>query len=80
MPEQMSREECLEVLRTKAAQINGLPKKADFTEYETTRIKAFFGPWPRALEAANLLPPKSEGRIAKNKKAVFRQRKREQGL
>lgn len=45
-----------------------IPKKSDFTESEVSIIKAYFGPWPRALESAGLKTPKAEDRKAKNKK------------
>ena len=35
-----------------ASRVNRLPKKDDFDEATRSRIKAFLGPWPRALEAA----------------------------
>lgn len=41
-------------LRSKYAELNRLPKKDDFDEVTRSRIKAFLGPWPRALEAAGL--------------------------
>ena len=31
-----------------------LPKKDDFDEITRSRLKAYLGPWPRALEAAGL--------------------------
>ena len=31
-----------------------MPHKDDFDESTRSRIKAFLGPWPRALEAAGL--------------------------
>lgn len=40
---------------------NRYPKRSDFTQQEVVAIKAFLGPWPRALEAAGIKPPK-EGR------------------
>lgn len=43
-----------ELLRQKAAELGRLPKKDDFEEPERSRIKAFLGPWPRALESAGL--------------------------
>jgi hypothetical protein len=66
MMRQLSREDCLQALKTKTAEAGRLPRKSDYTEYEVSRIKAFFGPWPRALEAAGLIPAKSEDRLAKN--------------
>ena len=43
-----------EQLQTKQQEIGRLPKKDDFDETTRSRIKAFLGPWPRALEAAGL--------------------------
>lgn len=43
-----------ELLREKAEQLGRLPKKDDFSEIDMTRIKAYLGPWPRALEKAGL--------------------------
>ncbi len=43
-----------ELLRQKAEELGRLPKKDDFDELTRSRIKAFLGPWPRALEAAGL--------------------------
>lgn len=81
MVNRMSREECLLLLCAKAAEINRLPKKADFTEQEVARIKAYFGPWPRALEAAGLKAPKTESRLIKNReKRVRAKRQRRQAL
>ncbi len=65
MTEQLNREECLQVLGAMAVQTGRLPRKSDFSEYEAARIKAFFGPWPRALEAAGLLPSKTGDKEAK---------------
>ena len=47
-----------ELLREKAEQLGRLPKKDDFSEIDMTRIKAYLGPWPRALEKAGLKEPK----------------------
>ena len=52
-------------LQQRAGELNRLPKKEDFGEVDRSRIKAFLGPWPRALEAAGLKepkPPKSKKR------------------
>ena len=56
-----------ELLRQKNAELGRIPKKDDFDEATRSRIKAFLGPWPRALEAAGLkeakiLPEKSKKR------------------
>lgn len=46
------------LLIEKSNEIGRLPLKADFDEVTRSRIKAFLGPWPRALEAAGLKEPK----------------------
>ncbi|MGN0794494.1 MAG: homing endonuclease associated repeat-containing protein [Aristaeellaceae bacterium] len=47
-----------EQLRQKYAALGRLPHKDDFDEVTRARIKAFLGPWPRALEAAGLKAPR----------------------
>ena len=56
------REWAIQLLREKAEALGRLPQKADFDEVSRSRIKAFLGPWPRALEAAGLKPPKEQSR------------------
>lgn len=41
-------------LRKKCDELGRLPQKSDFDPVTLSRIKAFLGPWPRALEAAGL--------------------------
>lgn len=62
-----------ELLNQKAAELGRLPKKDDFDEPTRSRIKAFLGPWPRALEAAGLkeaklLPEKNKKHKKRYKK------------
>lgn len=47
----------VELLRQKYAELGRLPRKEDYDEPTRSRIKAFLGPWPRALEAAGLKEP-----------------------
>ena len=47
-----------ELLREKHKELGRLPRKDDFDEPTRSRIKAFLGPWPRALEAAGLKEPR----------------------
>lgn len=47
-----------ELLRQKHKELGRLPQKNDFDEATRSRIKAFLGPWPRALEAAGLKEPR----------------------
>lgn len=48
----------IEQLQEKSTELGRLPKKDDFDVVTLSRIKAFLGPWPRALEAAGLKEPK----------------------
>ena len=60
-----------ELLRQKHKELGKLPRKDDFDEPTRSRIKAFLGPWPRALEAAGLKEPRPiTPKSAKRKKAA----------
>lgn len=48
-----------ELLRMKYAELGRFPKKEDFDGQTRSRIKAFLGPWPRALEAAGIKEAKA---------------------
>ena len=48
------------------------PRRSDFTEREVVAIKAFLGPWPRALEAAGLKAPRADGRAEKTRERRIR--------
>ncbi len=43
-----------EQLLSKCRELGRTPKKEDFDNAARSRIKAFLGPWPRALERAGL--------------------------
>lgn len=74
----------VELLQQKNNELGRLPRKDDFDEPTRSRIKAFLGPWPRALEAAGLkaariLPEKSKKRKksagrSKNQAVLARQK------
>lgn len=56
---------CIALLRDKQQSllVQGLdrfPQRGDFDMEQVVAIKASFGPWPRALEAAGLKPPRSD--------------------
>ena len=73
----LSAEDCLLLLRTKAGAISAAgedryPKRSDFTPEEVCAVKAFFGPWGRALEAAGLKPPRASDRADKNREKRIR--------
>lgn len=57
-----------ELLRRKSEELGRMPKKDDFDEITRSQIKAFLGPWPRALEAAGLKEAKPEKRKSKKRK------------
>lgn len=56
-----TKEECLALLQNKysdlqKAGLSRYPQRSDFSDGEMIAIKAFLGPWPRALEAAGIKP------------------------
>ena len=62
----------IELLQQKSKEIERLPKKDDFDELTRSRIKAFLGPWPRALEAAGLKEAKIKPVKSKKRKAKMK--------
>ncbi|MBQ4354784.1 MAG: hypothetical protein IJC71_07800, partial [Clostridia bacterium] len=79
--EKLTREDCLFLLikKQKELQVQGLtrfPQRSDFTDYEVMSIKAFYGPWPRALEAAGVKEPRGDDRLQKNREKRARAKKR----
>lgn len=61
--EKLNKADCLRLLQTQYQRLQQqgegrYPKRADFSQREVVAIKAFLGPWPRALEAAGIKPPK----------------------
>ena len=72
-----NKEDSLRLLQNKYMQLQdqGLsryPQRSDFEEREVVAIKAFLGPWPRALEAAGVKPPRADDRAEKNKEKRIR--------
>ena len=58
-----TREDCIALLTDKYEELQkkGLtryPQRSDFEQNEVVAIKAFLGPWPRALETAGVKPYK----------------------
>ena len=47
-----------DLLRQKYTELGRLPTKQDFDPVTCAQIKAYLGPWPRALESAGLKEPK----------------------
>lgn len=54
-------------LQSRAEALHRSPKKDDFDEVTRARIKAFLGPWPRALEAAGLKEPRPDPKKKRRK-------------
>lgn len=48
------------MLKQKADELGRFPKKSDFDTETVNMIKSYFGPWPRALEAAEVKEPNLE--------------------
>ncbi len=72
-----SKEICLALLKEKQAVTeNRYVRRSDFTNEEVAMIKAYLGPWPRALEAAGIKPERPFSRIEKNREKRERARKR----
>lgn len=55
-----------------AAGENRYPRRSDFSDAEVCAIKAFLGPWPRALESAGIKPPRNDDRLARNREKRIR--------
>ncbi|MBQ4105196.1 MAG: hypothetical protein IJC86_02265 [Clostridia bacterium] len=54
MTEQEKRQWAISKLKEKQKETGRLPKKEDFEPQDRSKIKAYLGPWPRALEKAGL--------------------------
>lgn len=75
--EKLTREDCIRRLREQYAELQRThtvryPRRSDFSEREVVAIKAFLGPWPRALEAAEIKPPRNDDRVQRNKEKRIR--------
>ena len=84
MEKKLTADDCIELLRRRQSELNDagetrFPKRADFTDREVMAIKAFFGPWGRALEAAGLKSPRPDDRIRRRaeKRELQKQRRNE---
>lgn len=65
MIKKLKKEDCIFLLKNKYKLIkskgeNRYPRRNDFTERQVVAIKAFLGPWPRALEIAGIKPIKEK--------------------
>ena len=79
--QKLTKADCLALLQKKYAYLqtqgeDRYPKRGDFTDREVVAIKAFLGPWPRALEAAGVKPPRDDDRKEKNKEKRIRAKRK----
>ncbi len=79
MTQEEKRAWAVEMLRKRQRQLERLPKKEDFDEATRSRIKAFLGPWPRALEAAGLKEGKQPVKRKKRRAAPKDQTEKRSG-
>lgn len=75
------KEDCVRLLLFKREELlrlgsDRLPQRSDFENDEVAAIKAFLGPWPRALEKAGLKEPRDGDRLEKNREKRRRARRR----
>lgn len=53
----ITKDECILLIQQKTNELGRFPKKSDFDNETVNMIKSYFGPWPRALEAAGVKAP-----------------------
>lgn len=52
------------------------PQRSDFSDEEVCAVKAFLGPWPRALEAAGIKEVRNDDRKRLNSEKRIRAKRR----
>ena len=78
--------ECIDLLREKYEELqrageDRYPKRTDFSDAQVVAIKAFLGPWPRALEASGIKPERNENKAEQNRmKRICSKRRRNEAL
>lgn len=78
MSKKFSKEDCIVLIQKRAEELGTIPKKSDFDVETVSAIKSFFGPWPRAMEAAGVKEPnlkKIEQKREKRRRAKENQMK-----
>ena len=81
----ISKEDAINLLKEKYERIlktgeNRFPKRSDFSEKEVVAIKAFLGPWPRALELAGIKESRDDNKAQKNKKKRILAKRRKNAI
>lgn len=77
MTEKFDRNECILLLREMHERLAAsgearYPRRGDFDDRSVEAIKAHLGPWPRALEAAGIKPPRKDGKAERALKKRIR--------
>ncbi len=72
METDIKRQRAMELLNVKSKELGRIPKRTDFNDDEVCFIKQKLGPWPRALEAAEL--KEKTGITSKEKSKIKRER------
>ncbi|MDY3279966.1 MAG: hypothetical protein SOX25_07660 [Eubacteriales bacterium] len=85
MADKLTREDALALLQEKRRALEDAgearyPRRADFSPEQVVAIKAFLGPWPRALETAGIKPPRDDGFAEKRLEKRIRQKRRRTAL
>ena len=68
------------LLRQKAEELGRLPRKSDFPNEDMAKMKAYWGPWPRVLESAQLLLSKEPERQMKKQARKERRNRTEDAV
>lgn len=83
--EKYDAEICIRLLRAKQEQLvlsgeSRYPQRSDFDNGQVVAIKAFLGPWPRALEAAGLKEERANDpkQLNREKRMRAKMRRREE--
>lgn len=74
MEDKLTRQDCISLLTQKYRELGQVryPMRSDFSEREVVAIKAYLGPWPRALEAAGVKPPREDDHAEKTRQKRIR--------
>lgn len=85
MGEKRTREDALSLLQARRQELieageTRYPARGDFTAEQVMMIKAFLGPWPRALEAAGIKPPRADDFAQKRLEKRIAQKRRRTAL
>ena len=76
--EKYTRDSAIFLLQNKYTELekSRYPRRSDYSDAEVVAIKAFLGPWPRALEEAGIKPAREDDRTQKNREKRIRAKRR----